>query len=154
MQTVVRVTSGKQNMASSENTLFHQIQILQDISEDQRATGWLSLCPHSLPTATTTHEVDSLSEALDYLANAAVLNKMTLAKLINDINLLLMQNKALILKNKALIFRMDSSSTPLPRWVEQKCSTWSHPTKGTTRSQALNLVGPSRTTRNDVQGMV
>ena len=48
-------------------------------------------------------QVDSLSEALDHLANAALLDKKILAKLTNKIILLLVQNKALIKQNKALI---------------------------------------------------
>ena len=52
---------------------------------------------------TNAHATDSLTEALDHLANAAVLDKTTLAKLTNEINALSLQNKALIKQNKTLI---------------------------------------------------
>ena len=40
----------------------------------------------SAHAVTTTHEVDSLPEALDHLANTAVLDKKTLDNLTNEIN--------------------------------------------------------------------
>ena len=52
---------------------------------------------------TNAQVTDSLSEALDHLANVAVLDKTTLAKLTNEISALSMQNKALIEQNKMLI---------------------------------------------------
>ena len=52
---------------------------------------------------TNAHATDSLTKALDHLANVAILNKTTLAKLTNEINALSMQNKALIKQKKTLI---------------------------------------------------
>ena len=58
---------------------------------------------HSSNAVTSAHATNSLTEALDHLANAAVLDKTTLTKLTNEINSLLLQNKALIEQNKTLI---------------------------------------------------
>ena len=52
---------------------------------------------------TNAQATDSLLEALDHLANVAVLDKTTLAKLTNKISGLSMQNKALIKQNKMII---------------------------------------------------
>ena len=58
---------------------------------------------HAANAVTNAQATDSLTEALDHLANAAVLDKTTLAKLTNEISALSMQNKALIEQNEILI---------------------------------------------------